>query len=259
MEVPYSAYRFHRTTMSYNAPPFKQAHVEDCQKKVRVLFNGKFVVDTTKSKLVWEHPWYPTYFFSTSDLPSSLLRRTDSAEPEEGVKVYDLVVNHKEAKGAVTEFTGKGKHKELAGLLKIDFASCDSWFEEDERIYGHPKDPYKRIDVLRASRHVRIEVNGVELANTHRPYFLHETGLRRRTYIPLTDVRVDLLSASDMTSLCPYKGWANYYNVHLPSGEVIKDIVWYYRTPKAECIQVTGLVAFYDEKVDVWVDGEKQA
>ncbi|KAF9243423.1 hypothetical protein BU15DRAFT_72100 [Melanogaster broomeanus] len=244
--------------MSYNKPPFKEPYIEDSQKRVRVLFGGKFVVDTYKPKLVWERPFYPTYFFSTSDLPPSLLRKSEQARPEEGTKVYDLVVGEQVAKEAVTEFTGQGTHKELGGLLKLNFASADAWFEEDERIYAHPKDPYKRVDVLRASRHVRVEVNGVEVADTHRPHFLHETGLRRRTYIPLMDVRVDLLTPSDTTSLCPYKGWANYYNVRLPDGEVHQDIVWYYRTPYPECIKVIGLVAFYDEKVDVWIDGEKQ-
>ncbi|KIJ66958.1 hypothetical protein HYDPIDRAFT_108924 [Hydnomerulius pinastri MD-312] len=244
--------------MSYNKPPFKEPFIEDSEKRVRVLFGGKFVVDTCKSKLVWEKPFYPIYFFSASDLSSSLLRKSEQSQNEEGTTVYDLVVGDREAKGAVTEFTGQGKHKELAGLIRVNFASADAWFEEDDRIYGHPKDPYKRVDVLRSSRHVRIEVNGVEVANTHRPFLLYETGLRRRTYIPLTDVRLDLLKPSDTTSLCPYKGWANYYNVHLPNGEIHKDIVWFYRTPNAECIQIIGLAAFYDEKVDVWVDGEKQ-
>lgn len=134
----------------------------------------------------------------------------------------------------------------------------------------------QRIDVLPTSRHVRIEVNGVEVANTRRAYFLFETGLRKRTYIPIMDARLDLLTPSDTTSACPYKvrvpefdqhdadelmpsqGWANYYNVQLPNGEVHKDIVWYYRTPSAECIKITGFLAYYDEKVTVWIDGEKQ-
>ncbi|KAG6379592.1 DUF427-domain-containing protein [Boletus reticuloceps] len=168
------------------------------------------------------------------------------------------VVGDRVAKEAVTLFTSEEKHKELAGLFKIKFASADAWFEEEERIYVHPKDPYKRIDVLPSSRHVRIEVNGVELANTRRPYFLFETSLRRRTYIPIMDTHVELLTPSDTTSACPYKGWANYYNVQLPNGEVHKDIVWYYRTPTTESMRITGLLAFYDEKVTVWVDGKKQ-
>jgi len=91
----------------------------------------------------WEKPFYPVYFFSLSDLPSSLLHRSDQAKPEQGTKIYDLVVGNRVAKEAVTEYTDEGKHKELAGHFKLGFASADAWFEEDERIYVHPKDPYK--------------------------------------------------------------------------------------------------------------------
>ncbi|KAF8554600.1 DUF427-domain-containing protein [Imleria badia] len=247
----------------YDKPPFKAPHIEDPKKRVRVLFGGEMVVDTYKPKLVWENPFYPVYFFSLSDFKSEsnsvkdgLLR--DSDQVGEGTITYDLYVKDRVAKEAVTEFTGEGKYKELAGLYKLEFASADAWFEEDERIYVHPKDPYKRIDVLQTSRRVRIEVNGVEVANTKRACFLLETGLRRRTYIPIMDTQVEYFTPSDTTSVCPYKGWANYFDVKLPNGKVHKDIVWYYRTPSAECIKITGMVAFYDEKVTVWVDDEKQ-
>lgn len=215
-------------------------------------------MDTRHAKLVWEKPFYPTYFFSTSDLNPSYLRES-SDNKERGTRVYDLVVGKREARDVVTVFTDQASDtKDLAGLLKIEFSAADAWLEEDERIYVHPKDPYKRVDALQSSRHVRITFNGVELASTTRPRLLFETGLRMRTYMPLTDVYVELLRPSDTVTECPYKGVANYYSVQLPNGDVLKDIVWYYRTPQPECGQITGYVAFYDEKVDVWVDGEKQ-
>lgn len=244
--------------MSFTAPPFVPPHIEPSAKRVRVLFGGEYIVDTRHAKLVWEKPFYPTYFFSTSDLSPSYLRES-SDNKECGTKVYDLVVGDREARDAVTVFTDQASDtKDLAGLLKIDFSAADVWFEEDERVYVHPKDPYKRVDVLQSSRHVRIVVNGVELASTNRPRLLFETGLRMRMYMPLTDVRVEFLRPSDTVTECPYKGVATYYNVQLPNGDVHKDIVWYYRTPQPECGQMAGCVAFYDEKVDVWVDGEKQ-
>jgi len=225
----------------------------DTPKRVRVLFNGQYIVDTTKAKLVWEKPYYPTYFFPISELSSSLLHRSADAADAEGV-VYDLAVGQRIAPRAVVVYN----EGELKGLLKVVFGAADAWFEEDEKIYVHPKDPYKRVDVLQSSRHIVVKLNGVELANTRRPRLLFETGLRVRTYIPLTDVRVDLLRNSDTVTACPYKGEANYYSVELPSGETAKDIVWYYRVAQLECAQITGFVAFYDEKVEVWVDGEKQ-
>lgn len=128
--------------------------------------------------------------------------------------------------------------------------------------------------MLQSSRHVRVEVNGVEVANTTKPRLLFETGLRVRTYIPKTDCRMDLLEPSNLTTECPYKvcreinafqsdrltemkGVASYYSVRTPTG-LAEDVVWWYRTPQAECIEIKGFAAFYDEKVDVWVDGEKQ-
>ncbi|KAG2071742.1 DUF427-domain-containing protein [Suillus decipiens] len=242
--------------MSYTAPPFAPPHIEPSTKRVRVLFGGKYVVDTRHAKLVWEKPFYPNYFFSTSDLNPTYLRES-SDKKERGTKVYDLVVGEREARDAVTLYQTSDS-KDLAGLFKIKFSAADAWFEEDERVYVHPKDPYKRVDVLQSSRHVRVALNGVELATTNRPRLLFETGLRVRTYMPITDVRVELLMPSDTVTECPYKGVANYFNVQLPNGEVHKDIVWYYRTPQPECGQMAGYVAFYDEKVDVWIDGEKQ-
>ncbi|KAG0694926.1 hypothetical protein DFH29DRAFT_957770 [Suillus ampliporus] len=237
--------------MSLAAPPFAQPRIESCLKRVRVLFGGSYVVDTRHAKLVWEKPFYPTYFFPSSE--------SSSDHKELGIKIYDLVVGDRQALAAVTVFTGRADDtKDLTGLLKIEFSAADAWLEEDERIYVHSKDPYKRVDVLQSSRQVRVELNGVELASTNRPRLLFETGLRVRTYMPLTDVHLELLRPSDTVTQCPYKGVANYYNVQLPNGDVCKDIVWYYRTPQPECGQMAGCFAFYDEKVDVWVDGEKQ-
>jgi len=169
------------------------------------------------------------------------------------------VVGDETAKDAVTVYDQNAG--ELAGLLKITFGAMDAWFEEEEQIHGHPKDPYKRVDVLQSSRHVRVEVKGVEVANTHSPLRLFETSLPVRTYIRKTDCRLDLLKPSELTSLCPYKGVANYYDVQLGAehgNELVKDIVWWYKNPILECALIRGYIAFYDEKVDVWVDGVKQ-
>ncbi|KAJ7707562.1 hypothetical protein B0H17DRAFT_1033100 [Mycena rosella] len=238
------------------APPFPdlEAHVEDSPKRIRVLFGGAFVVDTRKAKLVWENRYYPTYFFPQSELAPAHIQR--AAEHPDGDK-YDLRVGAKTAAGAVTVYTGAA-HQHLNSLLKINFSDADAWFEEDEQIYIHPKDPYKRVDVLKSSRHIRVEVDGVEVANSRAPRLLYETGLPVRSYIPKTDCRLDLLVPSEHTSVCPYKGEAHYYHVQVSPEKRVDNVVWWYRNPNLECAAIDGLVAFYDEKVDVWVDGEKQ-
>jgi len=117
---------------------------------------------------------------------------------------------------------------------------------------------WDRIFIEAGTHHVRVEVEGVEIANTRRPVLLSERGLRVRTYIPREDCRMDLMEPSTLTTRCPYKGLANYYSVRLPTGQLIKDVVWYYDDPPLKCAAIAGRLAFYDEKVDVWVNGEKR-
>jgi uncharacterized protein (DUF427 family) len=146
---------------------------------------------------------------------------------------------------------------DLPGLVKIDLAAMQQWFEEDVPVYGHPRDPYKRIDILHSTRQVRVELDGVVLAETTSPLFLLETTLRRRTYVPPTCVNWEVLRRSQQLTLCPYKGRAEYYDVCL-QGKVYRDLVWYYRYPTAESAPIAGYMCFYDEMVDVWIDGVKQ-
>ncbi|KAF9489420.1 DUF427-domain-containing protein [Pleurotus eryngii] len=233
-----------------------RGHTEPSPKRVRVLFGGTYIVDTRKAKLVWEKPFYPTYFFPHDALDTKYLQEGSSSSYSG--KIYDIVVGDRRAEGVVTKyFQTDGEDGKLAGLLKITFGAMDAWFEEDEQVFVHPKDPYKRVDVLQSSRHIRVEVNGVEVANTRSPVLLFETGLPVRTYIKKTDCTVDLFVSSGSTTQCPYKGTANYYHVRAGQ-ELAKDIVWWYQSPILEVAAIKGYVAFYDEKVDVWVDGEKQ-
>ncbi|KAI0260748.1 DUF427-domain-containing protein [Gloeopeniophorella convolvens] len=239
--------------MSTKVQEFPYAgYSEHCAKRIRVLVRGDFIVDTTRAQLVWEHRYYPQYYFHKSDVRNGVLVAADASQPDEPDK-YDIVLGQHHARAAATvHHSGP-----LEGLVKIEFDSVDAWFEEEEQIWVHPKDPYKRVDVLQSARHVRVEVDGVEVANTLKPRLLFETGLPVRTYIPKTDARLDLLIPSDLTSACPYKGVASYYDVKLPSGESREGLVWWYRNPTTECADIRGYVAFYDEKVDVFVNGVK--
>ena len=131
------------------------------------------------------------------------------------------------------------------------------WLEEDEPVYTHARDPHTRVDILASSRHVRVEIDGVTVADSRSPRILFETGLPPRYYLPLTDIRTDLLRPSASQSHCPYKGTAGYWSVDTGTS-LHEDIVWIYRTPLLESIKVAGLAAFYDEKVDVFVDDVPQ-
>ena len=132
-----------------------------------------------------------------------------------------------------------------------------AWYEEDEEIFVHPRDPYKRVDVLASSRHVRVVVAGETVADTRNLCILFETLLPTRYYIPHEDVRMDLLVPSDKRTRCPYKGKAVYWSVKA-NGKTVKDIVWSYPDSIPECPKISGMFCFFNEKVDaIYVDGEK--
>jgi uncharacterized protein (DUF427 family) len=145
----------------------------------------------------------------------------------------------------------------LRGLVRLDWDAMSEWLEEDEPVYTHPRDPYHRVDVLHSSRHVRVEVDGVTVADSVRPTILFETGLPPRYYLPLPDTRADLMAPTATVSHCPYKGAASYWSVDTGTG-VHPDIAWGYRAPLPESQKIAGLACFYNEKVDLYVDGELQ-
>jgi uncharacterized protein (DUF427 family) len=150
----------------------------------------------------------------------------------------------------------EGPIEELANTVAFTFGAFD-WFEEDEPIYVHPRDPYTRIDILQSSRHVEVFIEGTKVAGTHQPRLLFETGLPTRYYIPATDVRMDLLAHSDLTTACPYKGTAHYYDATI-DGTSIERLIWWYPSPLAESQNIAGYLSFYNEKVDIVVDGVEQ-
>ena len=146
--------------------------------------------------------------------------------------------------------------EDLAGYVVLDFDAFDDWYEEDERIAGHPRDPFHRVDVRRSARPVRIEVGGDVVAETTRARLLFETSLPMRFYLPREDVRLELHPSSRRT-YCPYKGEASYWSVDA-GGRRRKDLGWSYEQPLPDIVAIPGLVAFWDERVDVFVDGERR-
>ncbi|GAA1808346.1 DUF427 domain-containing protein [Planosporangium flavigriseum] len=222
----------------------KQGRRERGRKRVRAYLAGELVADTTRPMLVWENPYYPQYYIPSADVRASLMG--------DG-KVLDVVVERAKAPGAARRFPDAAD-PDLRDTVRLDFAAMDEWLEEDEPIYVHPRDPYSRIDILASSRHVRVEIDGVTVAESRSPRILFETGLPPRYYLPLSDLRLDLLRPSDTQTHCPYKGTAAYWSVEV-NGRVHEDLVWIYRTPLPESQKIAGLACFYNEKVDLFVDG----
>jgi uncharacterized protein (DUF427 family) len=237
----------------------ERVRIEPGTKRIRAYLGGEVVADTTQPLLVWEVPYYPTYYFPAADV------RTDLLEPDGGI-------SHSPSRGDGRSFTVRagGKSKpgaalryedspvaELRDLIRLDWDAMDAWFEEDEEVFTHPRSPYTRVDILPSSRHVRVEVDGVTVAESTSPKMLFETGLQVRYYLPETHVRMNLLEPTDTVTHCPYKGRARYWSVRTPKS-LHEDLAWSYRTPLPESIRIAGLIAFYNERAAIYVDGVRQ-
>ncbi|WP_067569192.1 DUF427 domain-containing protein [Nocardia acidivorans] len=237
----------------------KTGRVESSAKRVRVYLGGHLAVDTIAATLVWEHDYYPTYYFPVDELRVKLEPTGDDRPANHlGTPVgFDVIAEGVVAPGAAVQYVDS-PIPELRDLVRLDTNAMDQWFEEDEAIYGHPRDPYHRVDILSSSRHIRVEVAGQTVAESRNPRILFETGLPARYYLPLTDIRMDLLEPSETESLCPYKGFAAYWNVKLGE-DIYPDLVWIYRTPFPESQKIAGFASFYNEKVDIYIDGALEA
>jgi uncharacterized protein (DUF427 family) len=236
-----------------------RVRIEQGAKRVRAYLGAEPVVDSIRPVLVWEKPYYPAYYFPVADV------RTDLLEADGGVahspsrgdgRSYTIRAGGTEAPAAALRYEDS-PIEQLRDLIRLDWDSMDAWFEEDEEVFTHPRDPYTRVDILASSRHVRVEVDGVTVAESASPRLLFETGLPVRHYLPKTHVRMDLLIPTDSETNCPYKGQAQWWSVR--AGDTVhQDLAWSYPTPLPESQKIAGLVAFYNEKVDIYVDGVRQ-
>ncbi len=236
-----------------------RVRVEQGAKRVRAMFGGSVVADTAHPLLVWETPYYPVYYFPAAAVRSEFLLATGETgnSPSRGAySVHTLQVGGRRAEGAVSRFD-TSPIEEISGSIRIDWQAMDHWFEEDEEVFVHARNPYTRVDALRSSRQVRVEVDGVVVAESDAPVIVFETGLPPRYYLPKTDVRMELLTPTGTSTACPYKGTARYWTV-TAGGRDYVDLAWGYDAPLPESAPIAGLVAFYNEKVDLFVDGEKQ-
>jgi uncharacterized protein (DUF427 family) len=147
----------------------------------------------------------------------------------------------------------------LNGTVHIEWGALDAWYEEDEQVFVHPRNPYVRVDAVRSTRQIRIELDGVVLAESRSPVLLFETGLPTRYYLDPTEVDFEHLRPSSSVTESPYKGvTSGYWSVQ--SGDTIQpDLAWTYNFPLPAVSTIRGLIAFYNEKVDIIVDGRELA
>jgi uncharacterized protein (DUF427 family) len=232
---------------------------EPSERWVRGRKGDVTVVDSRHPVLVWEPQVpVPCYAFPREEVRTDLLR--PAVDPPLGSHTgsrifYDLHAGGEPVANAAWTFPAA----DLAGHICFEWfrrwgSGLDHWYEEEEEIFVHPRDPHKRVDAMPSSRHVQVGIAGTVVADTRRPVLLFETGLPTRYYIPREDVRLDLFEPTDRRTGCPYKGTACYWTWR-GAGEVPRNILWSYADPLRAVAVVKGLLAFYNEAVDLTVDG----
>jgi uncharacterized protein (DUF427 family) len=232
-------------------------YFEDSPRRMRALLAGETVVDSRHSKLLHEHGKLPVHYFPEEEVRMDLLEPTDHRThcPWKGdARHYSVRVGDRVSENAAWSYPEPiPDAPPLAGYVAFYWNRMDEWLEEDEPVIGHARDPYHRVDVLDSSRSVRVEIGGEVVAETSRPRALFETGLPTRWYIPQDDVRQDLLRGSDNQTICAYKGVASYRSV-LDE----EDVAWFYPEPQHDAERVRDYLCFFNERVDLYVDGELQ-
>jgi uncharacterized protein (DUF427 family) len=210
-------------------PPERVVYVESIPRRIRAVKGSETVIESRRVRLLHESGSLPVFFF-----------------PEEDVRL-DVV-----PAGAV------GRHEAVPDHVRVDWDAVDAWFEEEEELFGHPRDPYHRIDVRESSRHVHVRVGGELVAEARRPFVLFETGLPARYYLRPEDVRLDLLVPHGKKTRCAYKGVASHWSVRAGDG-LAEAVAWSYTAPDDDAQRIKGLIAFYNERVELEVDGELEA
>ncbi len=235
--------------------PAHRLYLEPSPRRIRVVIGGEVVADSTDAQLLHETGLMPVYYLPRSDVRDDVLEPSDTTThcPFKGDASYGSVrVGDELRTDAVWAYPDPiDGAPPLDGLVAFAWDAVDDWYEEAERIGVHPRDPYHRCDVVRSDRHVVIRVDGKVVAESHRPTLLFETGLPPRYYLPAEDVRTTLLEPSDTVTRCPYKGTTSRYRSIRVGERLLEDAIWVYDDPQDEVRGIAGLLAFYDEKVDI--------
>lgn len=227
-------------------------------RRIRGTKDGETLVDTTGALYVWEWPHYPHYYIPRADVNMAAFVEGEVIKTPQGearrLALKSGGVEHRPAARVITASAIAG----LVDMVRIEWSALDHWFEEDEEVFVHPRSPYKRVDALRSNRSVRVELNGIVLADARNCVMVFETGLPTRYYLDPTNVRYAFLTASHTRTQCPYKGKTGEYWSATANGVTVADVAWSYTFTTAALTPIAGLVAFLNEKVDIFIDGVQQ-
>jgi len=224
---------------------------------MRAILAGETVLDSRRGVVLFETGMFPVHYFPLEDIRQDLLEPSPAGQQAADHRRWSIRAGEQRVADAVTASPRGDEGGELLpGMVTVDYGKMDRWFEEDDAIYSHPRDPYHRVDVRASSRHVVVRHDGQVVAKSHRPKLLFETSVPIRYYLPFADVRIELLEKSETVSECPYKGDGQHWHLRV-DGNVVEDIAWSLPHPLPEGFAAAEHVCFYADKVEVEVDGER--
>ncbi len=238
-------------------------HIEPVPRRIRGYLGGELVVDTVAARYVWEIPPYPQYYIPLDDVAPGVLRDEDHPQRlSRGTARLHTVLAGGVERPSGARVYGDDALPGVAGHVRFEWSALDAWFEEEEQVFVHPRNPYARVDAIRSSRRIRIEVDGVVLAESSAPVIVFETGLPPRFYLDRSCVRWDYLSPVDTVTECPYKGvTGGYWSARVVGGSgtetVVPEVAWTYTFTTRQLLPIAGLIAFFDERVDTFLDGRR--
>lgn len=227
---------------------------EPWPRRMRAMLNGETILDSRRGVIFYETGELAVYYFPVEDVRQDLLVPSELESTSQEAGRWSLRVGDRFVKDCITSSPRAADGSPLLGdHVTVEYAAMDWWFEEDDSIYAHPRDPYHRVDVRSASSHMVVRHAGEVVAESDRPKLLFETSLPVRYYLPFDDIRIDLLVKSEMVSECPYKGDGQHWHLRVGADEVV-DAAWNLPHPLPEGLAAAGHVCFYPDKVEIEVD-----
>jgi uncharacterized protein (DUF427 family) len=236
--------------------PDRLLFAEPLRRRMRVKFGGVWIADSEDVVLLHEPGRYPVAYFPLGDVADGALEPGEHATRHSDLGAtswYTVRAGGQSKQRAAWQHTELPDYaSELKGRVAFAWRAMDAFYEEDERIAGHAADPYHRIDIRQASRHLIVRHGDRVIADTTRPLALYESGFAPRWYVPRADVDQAALTAAEGQTFCPYKGVCSYYDI---AGA--RRAAWSYPDAWPEVRRVSGLISFEPDKVEVYLDGTR--
>ena len=249
-----------------------ELRIHPTEKRIRAYVAGDPIIDSTRAIIVWEpRRVVPSYAVPIGDIKADLQpAATEATAEEQAVEVLGAPVLDPRSGFAVHTVAGQSfdiatptplpnaafvvDDPDLEGYAVVDFDAFDEWREEDELLVAHARDPFGTVDTRRSSRRVVVDIHGATVADSTNSVMLFETFLPTRYYLPREDVRMDLLEPTDTQTACAYKGVASYWSANV-DGTMVRDVAWSYEEPHNYAAAVCGMICFFNERVDISIDG----